>query len=78
VFLTARTEKELAATAAEISGQGGHAAYAAADLAELFPARGDDMGALCVQGRSAAAYAACPPWPEISAAVARVPSPFAR
>jgi 3-hydroxybutyrate dehydrogenase len=32
VFLTARTEKELAATAAEISGQGGHAAYAAADL----------------------------------------------
>jgi len=32
VFLTARTEKELAATAAEISAQGGHAAYAPADL----------------------------------------------
>jgi 3-hydroxybutyrate dehydrogenase len=32
VFLTARTEKELAATAAEISGQGGHTAYAPADL----------------------------------------------
>src|SRR5260370_16340664 len=32
VFLTARTEKELAATAAEISGQGGSVAYAPADL----------------------------------------------
>lgn len=32
VFLTARTEKELAATAAEISGQGGCAAYAPGDL----------------------------------------------
>jgi NAD(P)-dependent dehydrogenase (short-subunit alcohol dehydrogenase family) len=32
VFLTARTEQELAATAAEISARGGHAAYAPADL----------------------------------------------
>ncbi len=32
VFLTARTEKELAATAEEISGNGGRAAYATADL----------------------------------------------
>jgi 3-hydroxybutyrate dehydrogenase len=32
VFLTARTEKELSATAAEISSQGGRAAYAPADL----------------------------------------------
>ena len=33
VFLTARTEKELAATAAEISANGGRAAYVSADLA---------------------------------------------
>jgi 3-hydroxybutyrate dehydrogenase len=32
VFLTARTENELASTAAEISGRGGRAAYAQADL----------------------------------------------
>ncbi len=32
VFLTARTEKELSATAAEISSGGGRVAYAAADL----------------------------------------------
>src|SRR6266851_1243091 len=32
VFLTARTEKELSATAAEISSKGGRAAYVAADL----------------------------------------------
>jgi len=32
VFLTARTEKELAATASEISAQGGRAAYVPADL----------------------------------------------
>ena len=32
VFLTARTEKELSATAQEISSDGGRAAYAAADL----------------------------------------------
>src|SRR5207245_1797900 len=32
VFLTARTEKELSATAAEISSKGGRAAYATADL----------------------------------------------
>jgi len=32
VFLTARTEKELAAVAAEITGQGGQAGYAVADL----------------------------------------------
>ena len=32
VFLTARTEKELAATAAEISSAGGQAGYATADL----------------------------------------------
>lgn len=32
VFLTARTEKELASTAAEISSAGGRAAYVAADL----------------------------------------------
>jgi 3-hydroxybutyrate dehydrogenase len=32
VFLTARTEKELAATAAEISSTGGRAGYATADL----------------------------------------------
>jgi NAD(P)-dependent dehydrogenase (short-subunit alcohol dehydrogenase family) len=32
VFLTARTEKELAASAAEISAQGGRAAFATADL----------------------------------------------
>ncbi len=32
VFLTARTEKELAATSAEISAHGGRAAYAPADL----------------------------------------------
>src|SRR6266852_7596175 len=32
VFLTARTEKELAATAAEIAKAGGSAGYAAADL----------------------------------------------
>ena len=34
VFLTARTEKELAATANEIAGQGGHAGYATADLCQ--------------------------------------------
>jgi 3-hydroxybutyrate dehydrogenase len=33
VFLTARTEKELGATAGEISSSGGRAGYAAADLA---------------------------------------------
>jgi 3-hydroxybutyrate dehydrogenase len=33
VFLTARTEKELSATAAEISANGGRAAYVSADLA---------------------------------------------
>jgi len=33
VFLSARTEKELSATAAEISSEGGRAAYVAADLA---------------------------------------------
>jgi 3-hydroxybutyrate dehydrogenase len=33
VFLTARTEKELSATTAEISSNGGRAAYASADLA---------------------------------------------
>src|SRR6267143_1353178 len=33
VFLSARTEKELSATAAEISREGGRAAYVAADLA---------------------------------------------
>ncbi len=33
VFLTARTEKELSATAGEISSSGGRAGYAAADLA---------------------------------------------
>ncbi len=32
VFLTARTEQELSATAAEITSKGGRAAYAAADL----------------------------------------------
>jgi 3-hydroxybutyrate dehydrogenase len=32
VFLTARTERELSATAGEISGSGGRAGYAAADL----------------------------------------------
>lgn len=32
VFLTARTEKELASTAAEISSSGGQAGYAAADM----------------------------------------------
>src|SRR6202795_2884714 len=32
VFLSARTEKELSATAAEISSEGGRAAYVAADL----------------------------------------------
>ncbi len=32
VFLTARTEKELSATAAEITSKGGHAAYAPGDL----------------------------------------------
>src|SRR5436309_5807790 len=32
VFLTARTEKELAATAEEISRNGGRASYTAADL----------------------------------------------
>jgi 3-hydroxybutyrate dehydrogenase len=34
VFLTARTEKELAASAAEIAKEGGHAAFATADLAQ--------------------------------------------
>lgn len=34
MFLTARTEKELCATAAEISRNGGRAAYAAADLTQ--------------------------------------------
>ena len=34
VFLTARTDKELAATAAEISASGGRASHAVADLAE--------------------------------------------
>jgi 3-hydroxybutyrate dehydrogenase len=33
VFLTARTEKELSSTAAEISSNGGQAGYAAADMA---------------------------------------------
>jgi 3-hydroxybutyrate dehydrogenase len=33
VFLTARTEKELSTTAAEISSNGGHASYVSADLA---------------------------------------------
>ena len=33
VFLTARTEKELSATAAQIKQEGGHAAYLAGDLA---------------------------------------------
>ena len=33
VFLTARTEKELSATAAQIMQEGGHAAYLAGDLA---------------------------------------------
>ena len=32
VFLTARTEKELGAVAAEIASGGGHAGYVAADL----------------------------------------------
>src|SRR6266851_4444035 len=32
VFLTARTDKELSATATEISSKGGHVAYATADL----------------------------------------------
>jgi 3-hydroxybutyrate dehydrogenase len=34
VFLTARTEKELAAVSLEISGSGGRAAYTSADLSE--------------------------------------------
>jgi NAD(P)-dependent dehydrogenase (short-subunit alcohol dehydrogenase family) len=34
VFLTARTEKELAATAAEVNGAGGRASFATADLAQ--------------------------------------------
>jgi 3-hydroxybutyrate dehydrogenase len=34
VFLTARTEKELASTAAEISSNGGRAGYATADLSQ--------------------------------------------
>jgi NAD(P)-dependent dehydrogenase (short-subunit alcohol dehydrogenase family) len=34
VFLTARTEKELAATASEIAKEGGRAAFATADLAQ--------------------------------------------
>jgi NAD(P)-dependent dehydrogenase (short-subunit alcohol dehydrogenase family) len=34
IFLTARTEKELAATAQEISGNGGRARYATADLSQ--------------------------------------------
>jgi NAD(P)-dependent dehydrogenase (short-subunit alcohol dehydrogenase family) len=34
IFLTARTEKELSATAGEISGSGGQAGYAAADLTQ--------------------------------------------
>lgn len=40
VFLTARTEKELAATAAEITKEGGRAAFATADLAQETDCKG--------------------------------------
>jgi 3-hydroxybutyrate dehydrogenase len=40
VFLTARTEKELSATAAEISSRGGRAGYATADLSREADGRG--------------------------------------
>jgi NAD(P)-dependent dehydrogenase (short-subunit alcohol dehydrogenase family) len=46
VFLTARTEQELAATVAEISKSGGRAAYATADLS-----REDDCGRVVASAR---------------------------
>ena len=62
VFLTARTEKELAATAQEISQSGGHAGYAKADLsleaecAHVVAAAGDKFGRVDILVNNAGHY----------------------
>jgi NAD(P)-dependent dehydrogenase (short-subunit alcohol dehydrogenase family) len=62
VFLTARTEKELAAVAKEISGNGGRAGYAAADLsreadcARIVSAAKEKFGAIDILVNNAGHY----------------------
>ena len=62
VFLTARTEKELAAAAQEISGNGGRAGYAAADLSResdckrIVAAAQEEFGAIDILVNNAGHY----------------------